>query len=72
MPLSRQAQFEWYAHEQIARKAGVAEAAFPLMRERARPERLVGVLREDEAAVYRCRHSAQVEGEGTGRGIVHR
>jgi len=48
-----QAQFEWYAHEQIARKAGVAEAAFPLMRERARPERLVGVLREDEAAVYR-------------------
>ena len=25
-------QFEWYAHEKLARKAGVAEAALPLIR----------------------------------------
>ena len=48
-----QAQFEWYAHEKIARKAGVADAAFPLMRKNAPPEALVGVLQPDEVAVYK-------------------
>jgi len=48
-----QAQFEWYAHEKIARKAGVADAAFPLMKVGAPAERLEGVLRPDEVAVYK-------------------
>ena len=47
-----QSQFEWFAHERIARKAGVAEAAFPLMRELRPAEQLRGVLEDDEAAVY--------------------
>ena len=48
-----QAQFEWYAHEKIARRAGVAEAAFPLIKAAARAEELIGVLEDDEVAVYR-------------------
>ena len=48
-----QAQFEWYAHEKIARKAGVAEAAFPLIKAAARAEKLEGILRADEVAVYK-------------------
>ena len=48
-----QAQFEWYAHEKIARKAGVADAAFPLMRANRPAEALVGVLAPDEVAVYK-------------------
>ena len=48
-----QAQFEWYAHEKIARKAGVAEAAFPLMKRGCRPRELEGVLQPDEVAVYK-------------------
>ena len=48
-----QAQFEWYAHEKIARKAGVAEAAFPLMRALEPADRLEGILQADEAAVYK-------------------
>ena len=47
------AQFEWYAHEKIARKAGVSEAAFPLIRVGAAAEKLEGILEADEAAVYR-------------------
>ena len=47
------AQFEWFAHEKLARKAGVAEAAFPLMRGNCHPEALAGVLQPDEVAVYR-------------------
>jgi 4-carboxymuconolactone decarboxylase len=43
-----QAQFEWYAHEKIARKAGVAEAAFPLMKVAAPADKLVGILEQDE------------------------
>mmetsp|Transcript_19771 Transcript_19771/g.60937 ORF Transcript_19771/g.60937 Transcript_19771/m.60937 type:complete len:246 (-) Transcript_19771:16-753(-) len=46
------AQFEWYAHEKIARKAGVAEAAFPLIKALAPPEQLAGILEPDEAAAY--------------------
>ena len=46
-----QAQFEWYAHERFARKAGVAEAAFPLMKEGAPPAALEGILQPDEVAV---------------------
>ena len=46
------AQFEWYAHEKLARAAGVAEAAFPLMKARAPPEALAGVLAPDELAAY--------------------
>ncbi|EOD29016.1 hypothetical protein EMIHUDRAFT_442821 [Emiliania huxleyi CCMP1516] len=46
------AQFEWYAHERLARKAGIAEAAFPLIKAGAPAERLRGVLKPDEAAVY--------------------
>ena len=48
-----QAQFEWYAHEQLARKAGVAEEAFPLIKQNAPAESLAGALRPDELAVYR-------------------
>ena len=48
-----QAQFEWYAHEKIARRAGVADAAFPLMRAAAPADALEDVLAPDEAAVYR-------------------
>ena len=47
-----QAQFEWYAHEKLARKAGVAEAALPLIRAGAPPAALEGVLLPDEVAVY--------------------
>ena len=48
-----QAQFEWFAHEKIARKAGVADAAFPLMKVAAPAEKLEGILEPDEVAVYR-------------------
>ena len=48
-----QAQFEWFAHEKIARKAGVAEAAFPLIKAAAPAEQLVGILLPDEVAVYK-------------------
>lgn len=48
-----QAQFEWYAHEKIARKAGVGEPAIALIKVGAPPERLEGVLQPDELAVYR-------------------
>ena len=48
-----QAQFEWYAHERIARKAGVAEAAFPLIKANAAPDELVGILQPDELAAYK-------------------
>lgn len=48
-----QAQFEWYAHEQIARKAGVAEASFPLMKAAVPAAELEGILRPDEVAVYK-------------------
>eukprot|EP00322_Chrysochromulina_rotalis_P015303 CAMPEP_0115829360 /NCGR_PEP_ID=MMETSP0287-20121206/1057_1 /TAXON_ID=412157 /ORGANISM="Chrysochromulina rotalis, Strain UIO044" /LENGTH=216 /DNA_ID=CAMNT_0003282621 /DNA_START=20 /DNA_END=670 /DNA_ORIENTATION=+ len=48
-----QAQFEWYAHEKIARKAGVAEAAFPLIKAGAPAEQLRGILQDDEVAVYK-------------------
>ena len=46
-------QFEWYAHEKLARRAGVAEAALPLIRSAAPAEHLRGFLQPDEAAVYR-------------------
>ena len=46
-------QFEWYAHEKIARRAGVAEAAFPLMKQMAPAAQLEGVLEPDELAVYK-------------------
>lgn len=46
-------QFEWYAHEKIARKTGVAEAAFPLIRSAVPAQKLEGVLQPDELAVYR-------------------
>ena len=48
-----QAQFEWFAHEKIARKSGVAEAAFPLIKALEPPERLEGILKPDEAAAYK-------------------
>ena len=48
-----QAQFEWFAHEKIARKAGVAEAAFPLMKAAVPAEKLEGILQSDEVAVYK-------------------
>ena len=47
------AQFEWYAHEKLARSAGIAEAAFPLIKAAVPAERLEGVLQPDEVAVYR-------------------
>ena len=40
------------AHERLARKAGVAEAALPLIREGAPADRLVSILQPDELAVY--------------------
>lgn len=46
------AQFEWFAHEKLARKAGVNEAAFELIKSDAPPESLAGILRADELAVY--------------------
>lgn len=45
-------QFEWYAHEKIARKAGLAESAFPLIRSLSPVTELYGILKEDECAVY--------------------
>ena len=39
-----QSQFEWYAHEKLARKAGVAAAALPLIRAGAPPAALRGEL----------------------------
>ncbi|KAL1495281.1 hypothetical protein AB1Y20_017141 [Prymnesium parvum] len=47
------AQFEWFAHEKIARKAGVAEAALPLIKAAVSAEELVGILKDDEVAVYK-------------------
>lgn len=38
---------------EAARKTGVAEAAFPLIKANAAPEALVGVLQPDEVAVYK-------------------
>ena len=49
-----QAQFEWYAHEMIARKAGVNEAAFDLIKAAAPPGDLAAVLQPDELAAYKC------------------
>lgn len=51
--MRERAQFEWFAHEKLARKAGVAEAALPLIKEAARAEKLVGILQPDEVAVYK-------------------
>ena len=48
-----QAQFEWYAHEKLARKAGIAEAALPMIKRGCEPEELIGVLQPDEVAVYK-------------------
>lgn len=48
-----QAQFEWYAHEKIARKAGVAEAALALIKVAAPVSQLDGLLQADELAVYK-------------------
>lgn len=47
-----QAQFEWFAHEKLARKAGVADAAFPLIKQLAAPTTLEGILQADELAAY--------------------
>ena len=47
------AQFEWYAHEKIARDAGVPEAALPLIKAAAPADELARVLRPDELAVYK-------------------
>jgi 4-carboxymuconolactone decarboxylase len=47
-----QAQFEWYAHEKIARRAGVAEAALQLIKAAAPSQQLQGLLKPDELAVY--------------------
>ena len=47
------AQFEWFAHEKLARKAGVAEAAFPLIKAGVTAKDLVDVLQADEVAVYK-------------------
>ena len=46
------AQFEWYAHERLARKAGVADEAFPLIKANAHPRHLDGILTAEELAAY--------------------
>ena len=46
------AQFEWYAHERLARKAGVSDEAFPLIKANAHPRHLEGILTEEELAAY--------------------
>lgn len=48
-----ESQFEWFVHEKLARKAGVADEAFPLMKALEPGEKLLGILRPDEVAVYR-------------------
>jgi len=48
-----QAQFEWYVHEKLARKAGVPEAALALIQAAAPASELEGILQEDECAVYK-------------------
>ena len=47
-----QSQFEWYAHEKLARKAGVSEAAFPLIKSLVPGVELIGSLAADELAAY--------------------
>ncbi|HEY0884469.1 MAG TPA: carboxymuconolactone decarboxylase family protein [Ramlibacter sp.] len=42
------AQYEWWAHETIARKAGLADAVMADLRECRRP----GTMRQDERLVY--------------------
>lgn len=42
------AQYEWWAHEPIARRAGLAEAVIAELRQCARPAQ----LRDDESLVY--------------------
>ena len=46
------AQFEWYAHERLARKAGVSDEALPLIKANAHPRHLEGILTEEELAAY--------------------
>ncbi|KAL3911125.1 MAG: hypothetical protein SGPRY_008811 [Prymnesium sp.] len=46
-------QFEWFAHEKLARAAGVEEAAFALIKSGADASALEGILRGDEVAVYK-------------------
>ena len=59
-----QSQFEWYAHEKLARKAGVREAAFPLIKEAARPAALEGVLEPRRADGVRARTRADAHEAG--------
>ena len=47
------AQFEWYAHERIARKAGVADVALCLIKAAAPAAEISGALQEDELAAYK-------------------
>jgi len=42
------AQYEWWAHEPLARKAGVPDAIIAAIKDGKRPE----VMQQDEAAVY--------------------
>jgi len=46
-------QYEWFAHEALAARAGVSPAALALIKDGAPAERLSGQLQADEAAVYK-------------------
>ena len=57
---SWRSQFEWFAHEPIARKAGITDAALEKIKELRPPSELEPHLQPDEFAVYQfCRELSE-------------
>jgi 4-carboxymuconolactone decarboxylase len=46
-------QFEWFAHEKLAKKAGVSEEAIRGIQISIEPEKMSSVMTEDQQAVYK-------------------
>ena len=46
-------QFEWFAHEKLAKKAGVSEEAIQGIKSSRSPEDMNGIMSEDQKAVYK-------------------
>ena len=46
-------QFEWFAHEKLAKNAGVSEEAIRGIKESSTPEEMNGIMSENQKAVYK-------------------
>ena len=46
-------QFEWFAHEKLAKKAGVSEEVIQGIKTSRSPEDMNGIMSEDQKAVYK-------------------